>query len=99
MSLPARCRGRDDPTPHSRANAYAERFALAAQTEGPDTGLRDRHLRSVLASRGPLKRMPALSQPPTPAVSARAPYRRPSQETIKRQPILGGLMNEYERAA
>jgi hypothetical protein len=39
------------------------------------------------------------SQPPVAAAPARSPCRRFSQEQIKRRPVLGSLINEYERAA
>src|SRR5260370_29048498 len=85
-----------------RANAYAERFVLTARTEVTDQMLifGERHLRSVLAEyarhyngrrphRG--RRLP----PPRPA----HPLADLSQGRIKRPTVLGGLINEYERAA
>jgi len=38
-------------------------------------------------------------QPPTPPAPARPPRRRPLRQRIKRRPVLGGLLSEYERAA
>ena len=86
----------------SRANAYAERFVLTARTEVTDRMLifSERHLRVVLAqyARHYNGRRPhgALQlQPPRPD----HPVADLSQERIKRRPILGSLLNEYERAA
>jgi hypothetical protein len=39
------------------------------------------------------------SQPRTPSAPARPPVANLAQERIKRRPVLGGLINEYERAA
>ena len=82
-----------------RANAYAERFVLTARTEITDRMLifGQRHLRTVLAEYEA-------------HYNGRRPHRsrqlRPdhpvgdlSQERIKRRPVLGGLISEYERAA
>ena len=84
------------------ANAYAERFVLTVRTEVTDRMLifGERHLRSVLAqyARHYNGRRPHRSRqlyPPWPDHSVADL----SQEQIKRQPILGGLINEYERAA
>jgi len=38
-------------------------------------------------------------QPPAPAVVAEPPIAGPSQERIKRRPVLGGLINKYKRVA
>jgi transposase InsO family protein len=84
------------------ANAYAERFVLTTRTEVTDRMLifSERHLRIVLAqyARHYNRRRPhrALQlQPPRPD----HPVADLSQEQIKRRPVLGGLLNEYERAA
>jgi putative transposase len=90
------------PPRSPRANAYAERFVLTARTEVTDRMLifGDRHLRLALADY-------------TAHYNGRRPHRsrqlRPpradhlvadlSQERIKRRPVLGGLINEYQRAA
>ena len=90
------------PPRSPRANAYAERFVLTARTEVTDRMLifSERHLRTVMAeyARHRNGRRPhrALQlQPPRPGHSVADL----SQERIKRRPVLGGLLNEYERAA
>jgi putative transposase len=90
------------PPRSPRANAYAERFVLTARTEVTDRMLisGERHLRLVLAEyeahyngrrphRGRQLRPP---RPDRPAAGL-------SQKRIKRRPVLGGLINEYERVA
>ena len=90
------------PPRSPRANAYAERFVLTAQTEVTDRLpiLAERHLRLVLAEyqahyngRRP-HRSRQLRPPPTRPSAADL-----SREQIRRPPVLGGLINEYERAA
>jgi putative transposase len=92
VKIPLRC---------PRANCFAERFVLTARTELTDRIMifGERHLRTVLAEysthyngRRPYR---ALLLPPRPdhPTSALA-HRR-----IKRRSVLGGLLNEYERAA
>jgi putative transposase len=90
------------PPRSPRANAYAERFVLTARTEVTDRMLifGERHLGSVLAqyTRHDNGRRPHRSRqlhPPGPD----HPVADLSQEQIKRRPVLGGLVNEYERAA
>ena len=90
------------PPRSPRANAYAERFVLTARTEVTDRMLilGERHLRSVLAeyARHYNGRRPHRSRalrPPRPD----HPIGDLTQQRIKRQPVLGGLINEYERAA
>ena len=85
-----------------RANAYAERFVLAARTEVTDRMLifGERHLRLILTeyARHYNGRRPHRSRelrPPRPD----HPVADFSRERIKRRPVLGGLINEYERAA
>ena len=90
------------PPRSPRANAYAERFVLTARAEITDRMLifGQRHLQLVLAQYAAHyngRRPP--SQPPAPPAPARPPCRRPPQEQIQRRPVLGGLINEYERAA
>jgi putative transposase len=90
------------PPRSPRANAYAERFVLTARTEVTDRMLifGQRHLRTILAEYEAHynRRRPHRSlqlQPPRPDY----PVADLSQEQIKRRPVLGGLINEYERAA
>ena len=89
------------PPRSPRANAYAERFVLTARAEVTDRMLifGERHLRLVLAQYAAHYngRRPHRSQlrPPRPD----HPVGDFSQERIQRRPVLGGLINEYERAA
>ena len=85
-----------------RDNAYAERFVLTARTEVTDRMLifSERHLRTVLAQYGVHYngRRPHRSRqlhPPRPD----HPVADLSRERIQRRPVLGGLINEYERTA
>jgi putative transposase len=89
------------PPRSPRANAYAERFVLTARTEITDQILifGERHLRSIMAgyqahynSRRPHRSRQL--RPPRPD----QPIADPSRQQIKRRPVLGGLINEYERA-
>jgi putative transposase len=83
------------------ANAYAERFALTARTEAIDRMLifGQRHLRTILdeyeAHYNTHPHRSLQLQPPR----SDHPVADLSQEQIKRRPVLGGLVNEYERAA
>jgi putative transposase len=90
------------PPRSPRANAYAERFVLTARTEVTDRMLifGQRHLRTILAQyaahyNGRRPHRSLLLYPPRPD----HPVADLSQERIKRWPVLGGLINEYERAA
>ena len=90
------------PPRSPRTNAYAERFVLTARTEitGRMLVTGERHLRLVLAeyARHYNGRRPHRSRglrPPRPD----HPIGDLTQQRIKRQPILGGLIDEYERAA
>ena len=90
------------PPRSPRANAYAERFVLTARTEVTDRMLifGERHLRTVLTeyARHYNGRRPHRSRqlrPPRPD----HPAADLSQQQIKRRAVLGGLLNEYERAA
>jgi transposase InsO family protein len=85
-----------------RANGSAERFVRTARTELTDRTLifGERHLRTVLA------RCPAHynDQRPHRALQLRPPCPdHPalslSCQRIRRRPVLGGLISEYERAA
>jgi transposase InsO family protein len=85
-----------------RANAHAERFVLSARTEVTDWMLifGERHLQSVLAeyARHHNGRRPHRGRQPRPPRPDH-PIADLAQERIKRRPVLGGLINEYERAA
>ncbi|MDQ2873322.1 MAG: integrase core domain-containing protein [Actinomycetota bacterium] len=90
------------PPRSPRANAFAERFVLTARTEVTDRMLisGERHLRSVLAEyeahyNGRRPHRSRQLQPPRPD----HPPADLSQERVKRRPVLGGLISEYERAA
>jgi putative transposase len=90
------------PPRSPRANAYAERFVLTARTEITDRMLifGERHLRSVLAEyarhyNGQRPHRSRGLRPPRPG----HPIADISQKQVKRRPVLGGLINEYERAA
>jgi putative transposase len=84
-----------------RANAYAERFVLTARTEVTDRMLifGERHLRSILAQyawhyngrRPHCSRQLLAPRPDHPVADL-------SLKRIRRRPVLGGLINEYERA-
>jgi putative transposase len=85
-----------------RGNAYAERFVLTARTEITDRMLifGERHLRRVLARyeghyNGRRPHRSRQLHPPRPD----HPVADLSQKRIERQPVLGGLINEYQRAA
>jgi transposase InsO family protein len=89
------------PPRSPRANAYAERFVLTARTEVTDRMLifGERHLRVVMTEYEAHynRRRPHRSRelrPPRPD----HPIADLSRERIKRRPVLGGLLNEYERS-
>jgi transposase InsO family protein len=93
VKIPPRC---------PRANCFAERFVLTVRTELTDRMLifGERHLRRVLAEYAGHynKRRPHRAlhlRPPCPEW----PVPDLGHERIKRRPILGGLINEYEPAA
>jgi putative transposase len=93
LKIPPRC---------PRANCFAERFVLTLRTEVTDRILifGERHLRSVLAqySLHYNRRRPHRAlrlRPPRPT----SPVPEPVHGRIRRRPILGGLINEYETAA
>ena len=90
------------PPRSPRANAYAERFVLTARTEVTDRMLifGQRHLRTILAQyaahyNGRRPHRSRQLRPPRPD----HPVADLSQARIQRRPVLGGLLNEYERAA
>ena len=77
------------PPRSPRANAYAERFVLSARTEVTDRMLifSERHLRIVMAEYAR-------------HYNGRRPHcGRSFPGTDQCRPVLGGLLNEYERAA
>jgi putative transposase len=93
VKIPPRC---------SRANCFAERLVLTVRTEITDQMLifGDRHLRNVLAQytahynwQRPHRALQL--RPPRP----QAPVPKPVRGKIRRRPILGGLINQYEAAA
>ncbi|MBM0229290.1 integrase [Micromonospora sicca] len=90
------------PPRSPRANAYAERFVLTARNEVTDRMLvfGERHLRRTLDeyARHYNNRRPHRALALQPPQSDR-PIIDLTHERIKRRPILGGLINEYERAA
>jgi putative transposase len=90
------------PPRSPRANAFAERFVLTARTEVTDRMLifGQRHMRAVLAEyeahyNGRRPHRSRQLHPPRPD----HPTADLSRKRIKRRPVLGGLINEYERAA
>ena len=90
------------PPRSPRANAYAERFVLTARTEVTDRMLifGERHLRMILAEyeahyNGRRPHRSRQLRPPRPD----HPPADLSMKRIRRRPVLGGLLNEYERAA
>jgi putative transposase len=85
-----------------RANCFAERFVRTVRTELTDHVLifSQRHLRAVLTEyvrhyNGRRPHRACELRPPRPTY----PVVDLSNGRIKRRPILGGLINEYERAA
>jgi hypothetical protein len=82
-----------------QANCYAERFVLRARTELTDRMLilSERHLRAALAEyirhyNGRRPRRSRGLRPPRPT----HPAANLNSHPIKRQQVLGGLINEYE---
>jgi hypothetical protein len=96
-----RHRHREDPR-CPRANCFAERFVRTARTELTDRILifGERHLRTVLAQyaahyNGRRPHRALQLRPPRP--DHPAPHL--DRQRIRRRPVLGGLISEYERAA
>ena len=90
------------PPRSPQANAYAERFVLTARTEVTDRMLifGERHLRLVLAEyeahdNGRRPHRSRQLRPPRPD----HPVADLSRKRIQRRPVLGDLINQYERAA
>jgi len=90
------------PPRSPRANAFAERFVLTARSEITDRVLifGERHLRRTLGeyTRHYNQRRPHRALDLRPPRSDR-PTIDLTHQRIKRRPILGGLITEYERAA
>jgi transposase InsO family protein len=93
VKIPPRC---------PRANCFAERFVLTVRTELTDRMLifGERHLRSVLAQYSVhyntwRPHRARQLRPPRPE----SPVPEPVHGRIRRRPVLGGLINEYEPAA
>ena len=93
VKIPPRC---------PRANCFAERFVLTARTELTDRILifGEHHLRTVLAQysahyNGRRPHRALQLRPPRPD----HPASRLDQQRIRRRPVLGGLISEYERVA
>jgi putative transposase len=90
------------PPRSPRANAYAERFVLTARTEVTDRMLifGERHLRAVMSEyethyNGRRPHRSRQLHPPRPD----HPAADLTQQQIRRRPVLGGLINEYEQVA
>jgi transposase InsO family protein len=93
VKIPPRC---------PRANCFAERLVLTVRSEVTDRMLifAERHLQRVLtgyaAHYNTARPHRALQlRPPRPT----SPVSQPVHGRIRRRPILGGLLNEYETAA
>ncbi|MEV6229796.1 integrase core domain-containing protein [Saccharopolyspora shandongensis] len=85
-----------------RANCFAERFVRTVRAELTDRSLifGERHLRAVLTEyirhyNGRRPHRARELRPPRPSY----PVADLDSERIKRRPVLGGLINEYERIA
>jgi putative transposase len=90
------------PVRSPRANAYAERFVLTARTEVTDQMLifGQRQLRTILTQyeahyNGRRPHRSRQFRPPWPD----HPVADLSHARIRRRPVLGGLLSEYERVA
>jgi putative transposase len=90
------------PPRSPKANAHAERFVLTARKEVTDRMLifGERHLRAILAQyeahyNGRRPHRSRQLRPPRPD----HPVADLARKRIRRRPVLGGLVNEYERAA
>ena len=93
VKIPPRC---------PRANCFAERLVLTVRTELTDRMpiFGERHLRRVLAeyaghynTQRPHRALQL--RPPRPE----SPIPEPVHGKVRRRPVLGGLINEYETAA
>jgi len=90
------------PPRSPRANAHAERLVLTARTQATDPMLisGERHPRLVLARHevhhnGRRPHRSRQHRPPRPD----RPVADLSQKRTKRRPVLGGILNQYQRAA
>ena len=92
---------RSDPTRCPRANCFAERFVLTVRNELTDRMLifGERYLRSALVqyamhynAKWPHRTLQLRRPRP------QSPVPEPVYDKIRRRPILGGLINEYESA-
>ena len=81
-------------------SAYAEGFVLTARTEATDHMLTfgERICGRSCPSMRPITTYGGPSQPPVRPPRPDHPVADISQERIKRLPVLGGLISEYERA-
>ena len=93
VKIPPRC---------PRANCFAERVVLTVRTERTDRMLifGERHLRRILAAYA----AHYSTQRPHRALQLRplrpeSPAPEPGHRRVRRRPVLGGLINEYEPAA
>jgi transposase InsO family protein len=93
VKIPPRC---------PQANCFAERLVLTVRTELTDQMLifGERHLRRVLATyathyNGQRPHRALQLRPPRPDT----PVPKPVYGKLRRRPILGGLINQYETAA
>jgi putative transposase len=99
---PCRYPGREDPAPEPASELSCGAVVLTARKEVTDRMLifGGRHLRTVLAQyeahyHGRRPHRGRHLRPPRPD----HPVADLSRKRIKRRPVLGGLINEYERAA
>jgi len=96
VKIPPRC---------PRANCFAERVVLTIRAELTDRMLifGERHLRKVLAEYSAhyntRPHQTLQLRPPRPDSPVPEPVPEPVTGAIRRRPVLGGLVNEYEAAA
>jgi hypothetical protein len=93
VKIPPRC---------PRANCFAERFVLTVRTEVTDRMLifGERHLRGCACRVfGALQHASAAPSAAAAAATSGSPVPEPVHDKIRRRPVLGGLINEYEPAA
>ena len=93
VKIPPRC---------PRANCFAERLVLTVRSEVTDRMLifGERHLRRVLAEyTAHYNTQRAPSSPPTAPTAPAIACPEPVRGRIRRRPVLGGLINQYEPAA